>query len=113
MSVIPIYRPYVFLRCRKCGTKTDHVLIEVNCNSEKREIEEIYECQGCGEIKRIYEFTTSLAHSPMQPKISQKEKEEQKDSKEVTTSKAPATQQPKEPIEQSKKQNTKKKHRFF
>jgi len=63
---IPIYRPYVFLRCKQCDRKTDHVLIEVNYDSKKGEIEEIYECQGCGEMKRIYELATLNVQSPMQ-----------------------------------------------
>ncbi|MFQ6086499.1 MAG: hypothetical protein ACE5OV_00485 [Candidatus Bathyarchaeia archaeon] len=62
---IPIYRPYVFLRCRKCGTKTDHVLTGIVITG-KGEIEENYECQQCGEKKKIYELATSYFHSQMQ-----------------------------------------------
>lgn len=80
MAFIPIYRPYVFLRCRECGRKTDHVMIDNELNGE-REIEEIYECQQCGEIKRIYELATSL-RSSMESEISGKvEKEEKKEGK--------------------------------
>ncbi len=71
MTFIPIYRPYVFLRCRECGRKTDHVMIDNELNG-KCEIEEIYECQQCGEIKRIYELATSL-RSSMESEISEKE----------------------------------------
>ena len=56
---IPIYRPYVFLRCKKCGRKTDHVLIGM-ANVKKEEVEEIYECQECGETKKIYELTSVM-----------------------------------------------------
>jgi hypothetical protein len=55
---IPIYRPYVFLRCRKCGKKTDHVLMNVTNTGRKGEIQEVFECQECGETKTIYELTS-------------------------------------------------------
>jgi uncharacterized Zn finger protein len=54
---IPIFRPYIFLRCKKCGKKTDHVLISIASVKNSR-IEETYECQECGETKVIYEFTS-------------------------------------------------------
>lgn len=64
---IPIYRPYVFLRCKKCGRKTDHVLVNIFYTAEKGEIEETYECQECGETKKIYELaSTSHFQSPVQ-----------------------------------------------
>lgn len=55
---IPIYRPYVFLRCKKCGRKTDHVLVSIS-SVGKDELEETYECQECGETKKIYELTSA------------------------------------------------------
>jgi len=62
---IPIYRPYVFLRCRKCGKKTDHVLINISYSAQKGEIEETYECQECGETKKIYELASMVhLHNP-------------------------------------------------
>jgi len=54
---IPIYRPYVFLRCKKCIKKTDHVLISIS-SDKKGEIQETYECQECGETKTIFELTS-------------------------------------------------------
>jgi hypothetical protein len=57
MLTIPIYRPYVFLRCRKCGRKTDHVLVGIS-SVRKEEVEETYECQECGETKKIYELAS-------------------------------------------------------
>lgn len=54
---IPIYRPYVFLRCKQCGRKTDHVLISI-ATPRKGEVEETYECQECGETKKIFELAT-------------------------------------------------------
>lgn len=65
MTTIPIYRPYVFLRCNSCGRKTDHVLINIVDISEKGEIKETYECQACGKTKTIYEFAESHVHGPM------------------------------------------------
>jgi len=56
---IPIYRPYVFLRCKKCSKKTDHVLVSI-LSSRKGEVEETYECQECGETKKIYELASVL-----------------------------------------------------
>ena len=55
---IPIYRPYVFLRCKKCGRKTDHVLVGMS-SVRKEEVEETYECQECGETKKIYELASA------------------------------------------------------
>jgi len=55
---IPIYRPYIFLRCKKCGRKTDHVLVSI-FSVGKDELEETYECQECGETKKIYELTSA------------------------------------------------------
>jgi len=57
---IPIYRPYVFLRCKKCGRKTDHVLVSIE-TTRKNDVEETYECQECGETKKIFELA-SQAH---------------------------------------------------
>ena len=54
---IPIYRPYVFLRCKKCGRKTDHVLTGI-ADVKKEEVEETYECQECGETKKIFELSS-------------------------------------------------------
>jgi len=54
---IPIYRPYVFLRCKKCNRKTDHVLVGMS-SVRKGEVEETYECQECGETKKIYELAS-------------------------------------------------------
>ena len=55
---IPIFRPYVFLRCKKCNKKTDHVLVSMTSTVKKGEIEEVFECQECGETKTIYELTS-------------------------------------------------------
>ena len=55
---IPIFRPYVFLRCKKCNKKTDHVLVRMANTAKKGEIEEVFECQECGETKIIYELTS-------------------------------------------------------
>jgi len=54
---IPIFRPYVFLRCKKCNKKTDHVLVSVS-DVKRGEVQETFECQECGEIKTIFELTS-------------------------------------------------------
>jgi len=55
---IPIFRPYVFLRCKKCNKKTDHVLVSITSTAKKGEIQETFECQECGETKIIFELTS-------------------------------------------------------
>jgi hypothetical protein len=56
---IPIVRPYIFLRCKKCDKKTTHVMISVKTNPERRdEKHEVCECQECGKTKRIIELTS-------------------------------------------------------
>lgn len=93
----PIHSPYVILRCRKCGGKTDHVLLSTTDLADfgKGEREEIYECQQCGETKKIYAFADSFAHIPLQFSIEQRlreprnevKMEEKKDHLEVTIKK--------------------------
>jgi hypothetical protein len=41
----------------KCGKKTDHVLVNIIL-LRKGEVEETYECQECGESKKIYELAS-------------------------------------------------------
>ena len=80
---IPIYGPIVLLRCKKCGRKTDHVLINT-ATTEQGEIEETYECQECGETKKIYEFATSHVRSLMQDSVTKLKEPQEKDHTEVT-----------------------------
>jgi len=54
-------RPTIALRCKECAKKTDHVMVD-NERAGKTEIEEIYECQECGELKRIYEISNLHVH---------------------------------------------------
>lgn len=58
---IPIYQPHVSLRCRKCGERTAHVLTKTAYILGKDVAEEIYECQECGEIRKIYELAFLLS----------------------------------------------------
>lgn len=136
MTVIPIYRPYVFLRCRRCGRKTDHVLINT-ATTGRGEIEETYECQQCGETKKIYELASlvepeNLTIQELEEDVKAKravveqleskkrdlekrlKESQKKDHAEVTVSAAPAgNQQPEKPDEQPRSQHGKKKRRFF
>ena len=125
MTVIPIYRPYVFLRCRKCGRKTDHVLINTAI-LRKDAIEENYECKECGETKKIYELASlvepeNLTIQELREKIKAKrtvveqleskkknlekrlKKTQKKDDVEVTINESPSGNQRSEKPEQQPK----------
>lgn len=54
---IPIFRPYVFPRCKKGNLKAEHVLLTIT-NVKRGEVEETYECQQRGETKIIHELTS-------------------------------------------------------
>ncbi len=136
MTVIPIYRPYVFLRCKKCGRKTDHVLTDT-ATIGGGAIEETFECQQCGETKKIYELASMVepenltvqeleenvkAKRAVVEQLESKRKDlekrlkesQKKDNSEVTTSAAPAgNQQPEKPKEQKEKRQEKKKRKWF
>ncbi len=136
MTVIPIYRPYVFLRCKKCGRKTDHVLTDT-ATIGGGTIEETFECQQCGETKKIYELASMVepenltvqeleenvkAKRAVVEQLESKRKDlekrlkesQKKDNSEVTTSAAPAgNQQPEKPKEQKEKRQEKKKRKWF
>lgn len=45
-----------FFRCKKCGRKTGHAFINAT-RIEKGKRKETYECQICGERKKIWVFT--------------------------------------------------------
>ena len=82
---LPLARPQeseekrrrLFFRCNKCDKKTGHVLINF-ANLEKGEIEETYECQECGETKKIYELASTVesmrVQKPMEVTIRKKKK---------------------------------------
>ena len=133
MTIIPIYRPYVFLRCKKCGRKTGHVLINA-VTTGKDGIEETFECQECGETKKIYELASmvgseNLSVQELKENVKAKReaveqlesrkrdlekrlKESQsKEPMEVKIKEAPPSQQPKQSEEQPKTIEIKKKKR--
>ena len=56
----PTYTPVIYLRCRKCNGRTSHVLIKTNYTPGNEAAEEIYECQECGEARKIYELACIL-----------------------------------------------------
>lgn len=56
----PTYTPVVYLRCGKCVGRTTHVLIKTNYTPRNEVAEETYECQECGEKKKIYELAFAL-----------------------------------------------------
>ncbi len=136
MAVVTIYRPYVFLRCGKCGRKTDHVLIKTAI-IRGGAIEENYECQQCGKVKKIYELASivepeNLTVQELKEKITAKRtfveelesrkrdlekrlrESQEKDSMKVSTSEASSgSQQPEESDLQPRNQRKKRKRRFF
>jgi len=51
------YSPTVLLRCSKCRSKTLHVLISFS-NNPLLAISMVYECQECGETKKVFDLNT-------------------------------------------------------
>jgi len=51
------YNPTVLLRCSKCFHKTPHVLINFS-NDPHAAITMFYECQECGETKKVFDLDT-------------------------------------------------------
>jgi len=51
------YNPAVVLRCSKCRNKTSHVLINFS-NDPATAITMFYECQDCGETKKVFDLDT-------------------------------------------------------
>jgi len=51
------YDPTVLLRCSKCRNKTSHVLINFS-NDPATAITMVYECQDCGETKKVFDLDT-------------------------------------------------------
>ena len=51
------YNPTVLLRCVKCLDKTPHVLVNFS-NNPASALTLLYECQDCGEIKKVFDLDT-------------------------------------------------------
>jgi len=70
------YNPTIQLRCSKCAHKTPHVLISFS-NDPTTSITMLYECQDCGETKKIFDLET-LPHMTFEPtrNVTVKEKEQ-------------------------------------
>jgi uncharacterized Zn finger protein len=51
------YNPTVLLRCVKCLDKTPHVLVNFS-NDPASTLTLLYECQECGEIKKVFDLDT-------------------------------------------------------
>jgi len=51
------YNPTIQLRCSKCRNKTPHVMINFS-NDPATAITMVYECQECGEIKKVFDLDT-------------------------------------------------------
>jgi len=55
MDKIP-YNPNVLLRCPKCQKKTPHVLVDFS-NDPTTAVTMFYECQDCGETKKVFDLS--------------------------------------------------------
>jgi len=51
------YNPTVLLRCGKCRSQTPHALINFS-NDPASAITLFYECQSCGETKKVFDLDT-------------------------------------------------------
>jgi len=51
------YNPTVLLRCSRCHAKTPHVMINFS-NDPASALTTVYECQECGETKKIFDLST-------------------------------------------------------
>jgi len=51
------YNPTVLLRCSKCRNQTPHALISFS-NDPASAVTMVYECQECGETKKIFDLST-------------------------------------------------------
>lgn len=62
------YNPTVQLRCIKCLGKTPHALVNFS-NDPTLALTLVYECQDCGEIKKIYDLDTlrQVTFEPAKP----------------------------------------------
>jgi uncharacterized Zn finger protein len=62
------YNPTVSLRCIKCQNKTAHALVNFS-NDPTAALTLVYECQDCGEIKKIYDLDTlpQVTFEPAKP----------------------------------------------
>jgi len=56
MEKVP-YSPTVLLRCGRCRNKTLHVLVSFS-NNPVLAISMVYECQECGETKKVFDLNT-------------------------------------------------------
>jgi len=57
MMVHTPYNPSVRLFCKRCGKQTAHMLIDFS-NNPLSALVLVYECQECGEVKKIFDLNT-------------------------------------------------------
>jgi hypothetical protein len=88
------YSPIVLLRCNKCHNTTPHVLISFS-NNPALAINMVYECQTCGENKKVYDLNPlpQVAWEPVSnirvPEKQEKEAKEEKPKEEEEPKKEP------------------------
>lgn len=72
------YSPTVLLRCGRCRSKTHHALISFS-NNPVLAISLVYECQECGETRKVFDLSTlpQVAWEPaMEIKAEEKKEKE-------------------------------------
>jgi hypothetical protein len=87
------YSPTVLLRCDKCLKKTPHLLISFS-NNPLLTIIMVYECQDCGETKRVFDLNTLPLNWEPATGIEAEEKEEKKPTVSIPIEQGPQIEQP-------------------
>jgi len=68
--------PTVLLRCSRCRIETRHALIDFK--NEPPGLALIYECQACGEVRRLFDIGSSSESSPERTEYAVKEEKKER-----------------------------------
>lgn len=85
------YSPTVLLRCDKCLKKTPHLLISFS-NNPLLTIIMVYECQDCGETKKVFDLNTLPSNWEPTKEIDAEEKEDKEPA--IPIERGPQIEQP-------------------
>jgi len=89
--------PTVLLRCNRCRIETRHALIDFK--NEPPSLALIYECQTCGEVRRLFDIGSLSESSPERTEYAVKEekkdvaKEEEKKERPIPIERGPQIEQ--------------------
>jgi len=89
--------PTVLLRCSRCRFETRHALIDFK--NEPPGLALIYECQACGEVRRLFDLGSLSESSPEHIEYAVKEekkdvaKEEEKKERPIPIDRGPQIEQ--------------------